>query len=249
LNISKKIETEHFKLTASDDIYTSINIFEFIKKFKNYSMVSGIPYRVINDLVQVSNFELFNYVASDIIYRNKSLISRLSSVSIVNAPNIFYSIKYFKNKKLMSFLNNYDVVEDLPLQISIAINDFNSKIISTSTPIVLYRRTLSSTFITENSRFKNDQLKIFDYLINYYSENKNVFRTILLKNRRFLFNKKGNIKHIMNIQRIIYIFKLTLRFPLVLHKYKSLKLDIDSQQHHYNYIKSKSKSFQDQLIF
>ena len=239
VNISKKLKTKFFKLTAGDDVYSSTNIFSFLKNNDRFSLLSGLPLRLVDGVVSYSLFEIINYLASAYIYKNESLIDRLSNVSIVNAPNLFYSEKYLKNNKIIEFLSGYDVVEDWPLQIAIALNDKYSNLISSKTNIVLYRRTLGSTYLVANSRFEKDQIKVFDYLINYYKNLNRILKVIMLKNRRYLFIKKSFIlKSVFNLQRIIYFFKLIFYIPEIYNDYLSIKLNIKKEQMHYDNLRN-----------
>lgn len=235
INISDKLKTKYFKLTAADDVYSSTNIFNFLKKNDSFSLLSGLPLRLIDGVVSYSFFEVFNYLASALIYKNNSLIDRLSNVSIVNAPNLFYSERDFKNLKNIEFLKKFDVVEDWPLQIAIAVNNKSSNLISSNKNIVLYRRTFGSTYLVANSKFEKDQVKVFDYLINYYKNLNKPFKVMMLRNRRYLFRKKSLIlKSFFNFQRFIYFFKVIYFTPKILRNYLSLRLNIKKEQLHYN---------------
>jgi hypothetical protein len=235
INISNKLKTKYFKLTAADDVYSSTNIFNFLKKNDRFSLLSGLPLRLVNGVVSYSFFEVINYLASDCIYKNDTLIDRLSNVSIVNAPNLFYSEKDFKNPKIIEFLKKFDVVEDWPFQIAVAVNNKSSNLISSKTNIVLYRRTSGSTYLVANSRFEKDQIKVFDYLIDYYKNLNRPFKVMMLKNRRYLFRKKSFIlKSFFNFQRFIYFFKIIYFTPNILKNYLSLRLNIQKEQLYYN---------------
>ena len=235
INISNKLKTKYFKLTAADDVYSSTNIFNFLKKNDCFSLLSGLPLRLVDGVVSYSFFEVINYLASAYIYKNDSLIDRLSDVSIVNAPNLFYSEKDFRNPKIIEFLSGYDIVEDWPLQIAIAVNDKSSNLISSKTNIVLYRRTSGSTYLVAKSRFKKDQVKIFEYLINYF-KNRNFFLKVLaLENRKYIFEKDSFfLRNFFNLQRYIYLFKTIYYLPKIIKDYFSLKINLKKEQKHYN---------------
>jgi len=166
INIVHAVNTEDCKITAADDIYSYINIFDFVSNNSGYSLLSGIPIRLVDTKISVNRFECFNYFASDVIYERKSFFDRITNLSIVNAPNIFYSTRHLKDASVLNFLEGYDVVEDWPLQIAIAKEDGGSALRSTSTPIVYYRRTNNSTYMVASSRFVKDQLKVLDFLID-----------------------------------------------------------------------------------
>jgi len=237
VNFSNKLQTKYFKITAGDDVYSSTNIFQFVSENDEYSLLSGIPLRLVDGVISISFFEVFNYLASNYIYKNKTLIDRLSNVSIVNAPNLFYSETYLKNPKIIQFLKRFDLVEDWPLQIAIAINDKFSNLFSSNTNIVLYRRTSGSAYLVASSRVEKDNLKVFDYLIDYYKNLNRPFRVMMLKNRRYLFHKKSFIlKSFFNVQRFVYFFNIIYYIPKIIKSYFSLRLNVKKEQVHYNKI-------------
>lgn len=235
INFSDNLKTRYFKITAGDDVYSSTNIFEFVSKNDNHSIFSGIPLRLIDGVVSVSFFETFNYLASDYIYENSNLIERLSNVSIVNAPNLFYSERDLKNPKIIEFLKQFDLVEDWSLQIAIAVNDKSSNIFSSNTNIVLYRRTCGSAYLIASSRVEKDNIKVFDYLIDYYKNSNKPLKVIMLKNRKYLYIKSNKyLKYLFDFQRFIYFFKLIWVFPIILKKYFSLRLNVKKEQLYYD---------------
>ncbi len=238
INISKFITTRYCKITAGDDVYTKNNIFDLIEDNPDYSLLSGMPVRLINGEIGISFFEVFNYFASHYIYKDKSLLFRLSNLSVINAPNLFYSTNYLKKDNVLHFLKNFDVVEDWPLQVSIAKKDIKSNIISTKSPIVFYRRTLGSTYLVENERFVNDQMKMFDFLIDFYKNKGDFFQVMLLKNRKFLFSRKGSsFKVIFNLSYYVYFAKIFFHVPKIIKDYRSIKLDLLEYQRFYDALK------------
>ena len=238
-NIVANLTTKHCKITASDDVYTHQNIFNFVEHHSGYSLVSGLPVRLVDGKVQVSFFEVFNYIASDYIYRKEPLIERLSSLSIVNAPNLFYSMRYLKDDKIVDFLDDYDVVEDWPLQVSIAGQDPLSNLDSTYTPLVFYRRTIQSTYLIDNGRFSQDQLKMFDYLIDRYKRKGDGLKVLLLQNRKNLFSSKFKIsKLIFNVSKYQYFCRVLLSLPMIVCQYRKVKVDLAEYQRFYDGIRN-----------
>ena len=192
--ILQSLKTNSFKLTAGDDYYSKNNIFEFFSSFSDFDLLSGLPLRMTNEKVYYSFFEVINYLLSNYIYNKNTLIDRLSNVSIINAPNLFYSGDIVKKPEVYEILESFDVVEDLPLQISIAQHKKNSKLISTLIPLVIYRRTTNSTYIIENKRFNDDQINAFNLLININSRLRNYFNVFIVKLRKKTFLQKPNLE-------------------------------------------------------
>lgn len=244
INIVKALDTRFCKITASDDLYTSENIFGFISKNSSFSLLTGVPIRLIDGKIKISLFEVLNYFASDYIYKDKPLLKRLANVSIINAPNLFYSTEYLKNPDVINFLKQFDVVEDWPLQVSIANSDNQSKLVSTKKSIVLYRRTAGSTYLVSSKRFVNDQVKLFDFLINLYEKRSDGFQALLLKNRRFLFlNNSWFMRNFFNLSRFIYLSKFFYYLPFILVDYMSFRIGLSDYQEYYDDIKLSSNKY------
>lgn len=245
INVCDLINTKHCKITAGDDVYTFHNIFEFVNNYPEYSILSGIPIRLYNEKLKVNLFESFNYHASNVIYKKSKLIDRLSNISIINAPNLFYSTKYLKNTFIISFLENFDVVEDWSLQIAISQNDTNSNITSTNVPIVFYRRTEGSAYIVASGRFIKDKSKLFNHLIEYYYKDKKPFSALLLKNRKYLLtNPSFLIRNLFNLSRFIYFIRLLINFPEIYRNNRYNSFNISEYQKYYDKIKKSANSYE-----
>lgn len=243
-NIANLIETKYCKITAGDDVYMPYNIFEFISNNLDYSLISGLPIRLLDGKVKISFFEIFNYIASDFIYKNNSLLFRISNLSIINAPNLFYSTYYLKNKSIMDFLNDFDVVEDWPLQISIANNDDKARLVSAKIPIVFYRRTSGSTYLIASQRFARDQCLAFNYLINLYIDRGQKIQAYLLEIRKFIFlGKWGFFGKFLNIPRYIYFLHVLYYSPLILFQFINIKISLEYLQKYYDDVKLRANFY------
>ena len=245
IRIAKQVEAQYCKITAGDDVYTSEDIFAFAdEKMSAVDLVSGIPLRLYEGQVKKSRFECFNYAASDLIYAKKNMDERLSDVSIINAPNLFYPVRYLKDSNVIDYLKDFDVVEDLPLQSSIARGGFGAAIVSTYVTLVLYRRTAGSTVIVENDRFVRDQLRSFDRFIEYFSSKGDRLRVALIKNRMMAFVSRSRfVKLVFNLSYYIYALRVLGRIVPILNVYYAFKPDLKNHQAHYNKIKEASIIF------
>lgn len=242
VNISRLIKTEHCKITAGDDLYSHHNIFQFISTVSHYSMMMGIPIRLIDGVVKFSRFEIINILASDIIYKNSKLLHRLSNISLINAPNLIYKTEYLKTLKIQNFIKTFDVIEDWPLQVAIAENDSEAKIMSRNVPLVLYRRTQGSTYIVANRRFVDDQIRMLNYLINEYKFKKEYFQLLLLINRKYIILSKSYlIKNTLNLSRLIYAVRFLYNLPAIVRAYFVLKVETEEYQSYYDAIVRVSK--------
>ncbi|OCH11922.1 hypothetical protein A6E05_10130 [Aliivibrio sp. 1S165] len=242
LNIINNCNTDYIKITAGDDVFSYENIFSFAVKYNKGDIISGLPIGLINHKLDFNHADVFNIVASDVIYSKVGHDKRFKSLSFNNAPNIIYNLTKLKSDSLKRFLGNYDVVEDLPIQINLAeSNDF--KFIQDYKTYVYYRRTEGSTYIIANDRFKNDQVKIFDYLID--KEN-NIFDKLILKSRKYSFLKKNRVlKKIFNLGIYLYLLRLILNVKTIFVKYRSVMSDSDIDNHklHFDLINKRSQKY------
>ena len=241
LNMIKHVEGDYLKLTAGDDVYSFENLFLALPFLDKHSIVSGIPLDLTEGLISIKKFDLYNIIASSILYDHKPLINRFVWLSNTNAPNIFYSRKYILSHRVKNFLSKFDVVEDLPIQVAIAENYPESDFYLMSKVFVYYRRTLGSTYIVAGSRFFADQTKLFKHLIN--NEN-NIIRVIVLKNRLFCFlTNKKLAKRFFNIAFYVYAISIVKNFFSITKKLGSIDLNVVGHKDHYLIIKDSSESF------
>jgi len=238
INMLAHVDTPYLKLTACDDVYSFENIFEYMVLEDETAIMSGYPLTLIDSELSMSKRDLYSILASDVIYRNRPLIDRLKSLSNNNAPNIFYNCKYLTDERVLKFINNFDVVEDWPIQISIAENFPSTKYKQLDKVFVYYRRTLGSTYLVAGNRFYEDKRKVYEYLIN----NENHFlMKILLKSRFFCF-KLGNVyfNKILNIGFYLYFSMVIFNILNIFKKNKNLKLNIAKHVAHYRLIRARS---------
>lgn len=237
INMINHVNADRIKITAGDDVYSFENIFMFSDLAKNGSMVSGFPLDLTNQIISEKKSDIIMIIASYYIYKDKKPIERFKWPSNNNAPNMFYDVELLKNDKVISYLNCFDVVEDLPLQIVMA-RSFGSQFILLDKVFTYYRRTLGSTYIVAGSRFYKDQIKIFDDLI---LNEKNMFNVFLLKNRKFCFKlEKKYLRKILNFSIYKFLFLAFLNFLNIVKMRKKIKLNVDLHKSHYNLIKTKA---------
>lgn len=245
LNMCKHLNTDFCKLTASDDIYSYENIFENAALTSNGDIISGFPLDLRGDELSINNFDILNLIATNVIFKKRSLFSRFANLSFNNAPNIFYPATYLKSDNCFNNLAKFDVVEDLPIQIGIALSNRKSKFVQIDKVYVYYRRTSGSTYLVATKRFVNDQVAIYQNLIQ---ETRSFFNKFLLKNRLFCFSIKNRLtRKLLNAS--IYLFYLRFAFKIIpiARKYDNLKVDIFRHKFHYNHIKNLAYEFKKSL--
>lgn len=237
INMLSHVNSDCLKITAGDDVYSFENIFYFSNLTKNGKIVSGFPLDLTNEIISEKKSDITMIIASFFVYRNKISIERFKWPSNNNAPNMFYDIELLKNNKVISYLNRFDVVEDLPLQIIMS-RLFNSQFVLIDKVITYYRRTPGSTYIVAGNRFYNDQIKIFDDLILNESNKLNIF---LLRNRKFCFKLRDKyLKKVFNLSVYIFIFQAFLNIFNIIKMKKNNAFNVNMHKSHYSLIKMKA---------
>ncbi len=241
-NMIRHLTTDYCKMTGGDDVYSYENIFDLARLLDSSDIASGIPLSLVDGVISKNRFDIYNIIISSIIYNNEALIERFKWISLNNAPNIIYRAEHLRNENILKFVSEFDVVEDLPLQIAIAENNKRSIFFLDKKVYVYYRRTPGSTYLVESERFNKDQTKIFKYLIDNETS---VFSRLILNNRLFCFaSGKRFVKRFMNLSVYFYLLAC-IRNLLSIFKNISLFNDhIDLHSRHYLTIKEAAHIFE-----
>lgn len=238
INMLNEVETDCFKMTAGDDVYSNENIFEYAFLKENILGLSGIPILIKEGVLQKDVKECLSVSLTQEVYKKKPIIKRFSMVANNNAPNTIYN-KYLLSKGCKDFLRHFDVVEDWPLQIYIAKNHPETKMEMVNKTFVYYRRTINSTYIIANKRFIKDKSDIYDFL---YENVNSKMEKILIKNRKFLFLNGGKYKNIFfNFSLWIFGFQSIFCLRKAIARVRNIK--VQKYISHYEEIKEKSDFF------
>ncbi len=238
LNSLDKVSTNRVKITAGDDLYSFENIFLHGDLDSDTSIIFGVPLYLVNDVLSEKKISTLNTIATDIIYKRKLPSERFKKLSLNNAPNAIYASQCLFDERVLSSLEKYDVIEDWPLQISIAEYFPLYKVKTINKVFVYYRRTSGSTYIVENNRFYKDKVMIYEELID---KEKKLYLKFLLKVRLLCFKSKSKYVNIfLNLSFYEYVFRFFLNIKSILNAKKNTKLELNSHIRHYLYIKSKS---------
>ena len=229
----------YIKITAGDDIYNNISIVTDLKSAGENTILVGKPLQLIDGNVSRPFFNEVLTVFSQYASKKYSVIEQLKRYIIINAPNSFYPIQGINDRSLGDFLLQFDVVEDLALQIYLAENHPNLEIKFVDTCFVLYRRTKNSTYLVANERFKKDQFALLMYLAN---GEKNFIRRLALIMRATKFNKNSKYKLYLIPKSIFLFFRFHL-FIFAWFKVRKTKLDVVAAQLHADGIRSNRNLF------
>lgn len=235
------VKTEFFKLTAGDDVYSCENLFNDFEQIKNYDIVSGVPLNLLENKIYPSKFNVFNIIATDVIYKNANYIDKLRNISFSFAPAMIYSFRAISHSEVKSFLERFSVIEDLPLHIRMA-EIFNPlKFLQVYRVHVYYRRTAGSIYLVRAAQYDKDKIAAFNYL---RENNTNSIGRFLMVNRIFCFRTNNKyLKLLCNLGYYIYGVKVLLSFWKILPLYFKFDNALTKHQAHYDYIKKTALKF------
>lgn len=241
LNMLEHVTADALKLTAGDDVYSYENIFEYADIPDGVSILSGIPVGLVDGLLFENKKDILGVISSQIIYGGSPLLDRFKFLSNNNAPNIMYNKKFLMASRVMEFLRGFDVVEDWPVQISIAENFPGGEFCLVDKVFVYYRRTQGSTYIVAGSRFFGDKVRVFKYLIDGSSD---FFDRLILRNRLFLFEAQSPLLNkVFNFSFYIFIVRCFFNFFPILTRLLGLKIDMSAHAVHYKKIRQSAASY------
>lgn len=242
----KYLETDKCKLTAGDDVYSCENLFVEFNKINDVDILSGLPINLIDGKLIDTRFDIFNLYATNIIYKKLDYKERLKKINFFNAPSIVYNSKALKNNEVINFMEQFLVTEDYPLHIKMSEVYLPLKFKQIDKIFIYYRRTTNSTYIIKNDIFSNDKIAIFEYLID---NEKDLFSKLLLKNRLFCFNLSNRyLKKLLNINVYVYGFKTLFNYYSINNKIKSLEIDYDKYQEHYDQTYKNSRTIYNNFL-
>jgi len=240
------VETETFKLTAGDDIYSFENIFEASYFDNSIAFLGGFQLNIEDDILKKDFISKFLIISSQEVYSNKKINSRFINFSYNNAPNLFYNLHCIQDIRVIQYLNKFDVTEDWPIQIAISRFFSQKKYKYLNKVFVYYRRTSSSTYLVASSRFNKDRIKIFEDLIK---NNSNYFSKLRLMNKVVCFKVKNKIiSRLINIDLYLFFVNALLHFPTIIYKILFINLRKELHLKHYGLIVKNASSFKSEKL-
>jgi len=241
-NLTRAIEelsTEYCKITAGDDVYSYENIFAESKQIDGREIVSGLPLHLIDGVIGMGGFYLFNLFATNVVYENASFLKRLKGVGFFNSPSVIYAVPALLNRRVIEFVNQYSVTEDYPLQVKIAELYSPMRFAQIEKIFVYYRRTAGSAYIVKTGEFNQDKEGILRYLIGTES---GLWPRILLANRLFCCGVKNKYLRLMlNINVYVYALRVVWGGGKVVAKYLNFDSQVERHQAHYDLISYRAK--------
>lgn len=234
------LTTHYCKVTAGDDVYSYENLFDAYRDVDNYHLISGVPLSLLNGKILPSYTDLFNFIASDIVYSDFDYSERLMFVYFFNAPNFLHNVKLLKNQEISDFVNQFSVTEDYPFLIKASEVFYPLKFKQNLKTYVYYRRTSNSTYIIKNDIFTKDKVAIFSYLID---KEKNLLKRYILRSRLYCFGLKNRyLGKALNLGIYSYGTLIIANLHKIYPIFRRSKQEINAHQAHYNAIVESSKS-------
>lgn len=240
-SLLKHVVARRCKITAGDDVYSYENIFILTRNESDLSIISGRVLYLRGDILSHDRFMDVFATATQVVYRDDSLMHRFKHISYNNAPNLFYGPGTLTSPEVLRELEQYDVIEDWPMQIGIAKHFPHIKFKLINEVLVYYRRTIGSTYIVWNKRFVDDKNKIFNSLIR---DETNLFEIIRLKNRQFCFNLQWrSLKKFLNFDIYIFAVNSLIKCGHICIMQSFVKVSLSKHKEHYHMIRKKAKQF------
>jgi hypothetical protein len=234
----KYINSEFYKVTAGDDVYSHINLFKETNELEKSDFVSGIPLILQEGQIFKSNSTILHMMATDLIYRNRNFMDRMTHISVINTPSLMYRRKFVQNEKIFKFIREFKVTEDFPMMVGVAKEYPETTFKQSKNVLVYYRRTSGSTYLVRGSDFENDKVKVFRHLIN---NEKSWMGRILLKNRLWCFLTDNKFKRrCLNLNYLVYVFNLVPNIFALVKMYREVNINVESHIKHYAVIKQRS---------
>ena len=245
-NLLSALTAERCKITAGDDVYSFENIFNLTKHDESIAMVSGRALYFTDQHLRLDRRSSLLAAASQSIYKYDPLIHRFKHLSYTNAPNLFYATECLLHPSVRSYLTGFDVTEDWALQIAIA-RHFPARGFSLLDEVlVYYRRTAGSTYLSANSRFVQDKLKIYDDLIG---EEPSSFERLRLRSRKASFNLRSRwLSGLINLDYYFFVSNFLWRANEIRTAARPRGIDLDRHQRHYENVRNQARKFRDEFL-
>ncbi|WP_408098760.1 glycosyltransferase family A protein [Peredibacter sp. HCB2-198] len=240
-NLWSHIDSSLFKITAGDDVYSYVNLFEHAENLDKYDYISGMPLLLIDGKIVESKSTIFHTIATKHIFKNKPFRSRLQEISVMNTPNLLYSVKFIHNKQIENFIRSYKVTEDLPMMVKVTEEYKDVSFHQLDDILVYYRRTSGSTYLIRENDFNSDKVIIFNHMIKNET---GFFKRLLLKNRVQCYQDKSKwFKKFCNLNYYFYFLRLLITSPYVLWDFLRFNSNLHQHIQHYKKIRELAAQF------
>ncbi|MBM7037714.1 glycosyltransferase family 2 protein [Vibrio ulleungensis] len=238
------IGNEPFKLLAGDDVYSYENIFEEAKLIDKNEFVTGLPLLLVEGELIESRALIMNIYATQHIYENSTLLSKIKGISVINTPSLIYQNKFIKHDEGFKFIRKFRVTEDFPMMAFLSSIYDKVKFLTVGKVYVYYRRTSGSIYLVANEKYNQDKEDVFKFL---ESIDPSAIGRFMLRNRLFCYRLNGVKAKLLNLNYYAYLGRLLYHSPKIIRS--MIKLNINSEAHsqHYQLIVKNTKQYMSKL--
>lgn len=227
------------KVLAGDDLYSSENIFELIDSASEHTLVSGLPLMLFPEGLTLSRVQVFNMIASEIIYAGNFLCA-MQGFSAIHTPSLAYDSSAMELPGMANFIKEFSVVEDFAMQIHLAEARPNLHYEIAEKFYIYYRRTHQSTYLIKHSAFVSDKARMYRYLAKH---ERSPLKRALIKNRIPCLTMRGVLKYIANANTFIYLARVAPRLSKILKRLSKIYCPIEQYREHLELIVSRAACF------
>lgn len=241
IQILDRIDSHLFKITAGDDTYSFLNIFEVSQRLTEFEMRCFVPLNIIDrNLLPSILLRMLTYVSS-IFATNKRFCSVFLSTNMINTPNVMYSKELVTNKSLNEFIKSFKVVEDFAQWVGFVKFNVNVRLKWDERTLVYYRRTVGSTFIVRHSAFVSDRLNILNECKKLPLSR---LENFLLNNRILIESiRLPAFKRLLLFSNYLFLLAAIKNVRKVAVTYLSGRREFERHQSHYKTIKERAEAF------
>lgn len=239
--IMSRINDEHFKIIAGDDLLVPENIFPHVSN--NNNVIDTFPYyRLENGKISYKKTYLYDYFYKMKKYTVDKNIPWIKKGDFLHTPSTFYSKKLYINSKAREFNSNFFLYEDDPTFYSIFKNQKDINVTFHNFGIILYRYSSTSSSTTPNKVFLEDWVKL---QVQYYNDSRNIERLFYFIRSKMDFSKRVNICKIANKIELIFRKLYVSIFYTKEFKqfYREYCLMVDKYQKYYDLIHDQNIQF------
>ena len=245
LRATQNISTDYVKITGGDDVYSNCNIFSLLTNPDKLDIIGTMPLVLINDVIYRFHRHNLIHAVANAVYANESFRNHLTGHGAIYTAGLIYAKKLIEDKWIRAFVDNFDLVEDLPTWIAIADFHPGARYGLQHTNIVYYRRTPGSAYLIAGSRTFSDQVKCREHL---YKSETNFWVKLIIKNRiSIMRNANSSRRYLLDVGKIIFCAKLIFALHIALTNLIKLVVDLRDHKIHLAMIRSKARDFTNEL--
>lgn len=193
-------KTKYFKIIAGDDVFSSGNLFEKVKKIDDNSLFGYIRMDLIEQKVFINERFFAKYLYNMGLKTYEEKLKAVRKGFYFNAPSTIFTKELYNNARCYKLNSQFKLYEDDPMWYSMIKNMPDLNVQFMSDVIVLYRvhRKSISTPGIHNTFFGSEVRKLWEM---YYKETKG------LEHLYFWFVARDNAPKYLSIYNYFQFFR------------------------------------------